>query len=108
SVNEIYTGTVIVTSNTEMDTLSSSASVAGDEIDPNVFNNVQTLVLPSINPLVATPSPMIVTATPLIITSVAPVQVVATQSSVATTSNPAGRDAEPAVPDNNDPTHSDS
>lgn len=115
-VNGIYTGTVTVTSNMESPALSSSASVAGDEFDPNIFNNVQTITLPSIDPLAATPSPMVitatpdVTATPFIVTSTTspPVQMVSTQPSTpagqgsdvpTTSSNEANSDNNEAVND---------
>jgi len=102
-VNEIYTATAMITSNTEMDALSSSISVAGNEVDPNIFNNVQTLVLPSINSLPATITPIVITATPgttatpltLTSTPLPPVQVISTQSSVAATPVPAGQGTEP-------------
>ena len=104
-VNEIYTATAMITSNTEMDALSSSVSVAGDEVDPNIFNNVQTLVLPSIHSLPATATPVVITATHLILTStpLPAVQVVSTQSSVAATPVPA---AQGAVPTTSDTTNS--
>ena len=96
AVNEVYTGSVTVTSNVEMSALSSSASAVGDEFDPNIFNNVQTITLPSIDPLVATPSPAVVTvtpgatATPFVITStpLPTVEIVSPQSPVQPTPAP--------------------
>src|SRR5690606_35854361 len=100
-VNELYTATAMITSNTEMDALSSSVSIAGDEVDPNIFNNVQTLVLPSIHSLPATATPIVITATPLILTStpLPAVQVVSTQSSVAATPVAAGQRTVPTTSD---------
>lgn len=100
-VNELYTVTAMITSNTEMDALSSSISVAGTEVDPNIFNNVQTLVLPSIHSLPATATPMVITATPIMLTSMPlpAVQVVSTQSSVVATPVPAGQGTVPTASD---------
>jgi len=102
-VNDIYTATAIITSNTEMDALSSSVSVAGTEVDPNIFNNVQTLVLPSIHSLPATTTPIVITATPLILTStpLPPMQVISTQSSVAVTPVPAVQGVVPTASGSN-------
>ncbi|MEL6307766.1 MAG: hypothetical protein AAFQ52_06460 [Chloroflexota bacterium] len=87
ALNDIYVGSVTVTAMVTTPALPNAASVTGTEFDPNLYNNVQTLVLPSSS--IATSTPTVVTAiatsrVTAIATSPPPVQVVSTQVAVAT------------------------
>lgn len=54
AVNTIYVGSVTVSAQVATPALSNAVAVAGAEFDPNLFNNVQTLVLSSVPALTAT------------------------------------------------------
>jgi uncharacterized repeat protein (TIGR01451 family) len=73
-LNAIYTGTVRVQSTVISPSLTLSASVVGNETDPNAINNVASITLASVDPIqptatitdtpIATTTPLILTATP--------------------------------------------
>jgi len=73
-LNAIYTGTIRIQSTIASPSLTLSASVVGNETDPNPINNVASITLVSVDPIqptatitdtpTATTTPIIVTATP--------------------------------------------
>ena len=110
AVNEIYIGSITVTSNVLSTAITSSASAVGDEFDPNMFNNVQSITLPAIDPVAATSSPVVITTTPVASstpfvvtsTSLPPVEVVSTQASVQSTPASENQQGSESAPTNGD------
>ncbi|MGB7337707.1 MAG: hypothetical protein WBC91_02360 [Phototrophicaceae bacterium] len=88
SSNDIYTGAVTVTANRVSDNIVSSASVIGNEFDPNLFNNSHAIALTSINETLltatapaVTPAATIIATATITATSLPAIQVISTQTS---------------------------
>lgn len=85
--NAVYTGRVRLRSSVISPSLTVSSSVVGNEIDPNVVNNVASITLPSVDGVVPTAtitSTPIPTTTPIILTATpgatqTPFQIIVTQ-----------------------------
>lgn len=86
-LNAIYTATVSIQSTVVSPSLTLSANVIGNEIDPNTINNVATVTLASVDPIQPTATitdTPVVTTTPIILTATpgptqTPFQVIVTQ-----------------------------
>ncbi|MEL7432408.1 MAG: hypothetical protein AAFN11_00515, partial [Chloroflexota bacterium] len=89
ALNAVYTATVSLRGISALSAVTNNVSVVANEVDPNIINNVASIVLPIVDPALPTPSPTITdtptaTGTPIVVTATpgptqTPFQVIVTQ-----------------------------
>lgn len=84
SSGETVFGTLTLSATGAAEAITSTASVAGNELDPNLLNNIRSITLPGIEEIPSTSTPIIVTTTPVPLPAVTatPLVITATPSSV--------------------------